>query len=290
MLIAYAKKGNYTNTQHINNTTQTHTIFKNDEVRMHNAQRYHHTNCMQRQDALNSILEYQHIFQWTPSGDDLLLDIGAGSGDVTFDYILPIIPIKSKIIASDKSREMIEYASKNFSHPRISYKKLDIENENDVNELLKTFGQFHHVTSFCCLHWAMKQYDVMENIFHLLCPGGDLLITICQHHPLYEHYADMSELPRWSKYRSDMKKSTTPYFRNDDPEKELFLRLERAGFVDINVVLKYRCHPFDSQVFIGEQIFLYNSSPDKRLNDFISVVPFCRRLGCDIGKHRNILV
>lgn len=257
MLTAYAKKGNYTNVihHHTNNTTetpQTHAVFKNGEVRMHNAKRYHETNCMQRKDALDTILEYQNIFQWTQKGDDSLLDIGTGSGDVTFDYILPALPATSRIIASDKSLEMIKYASENFSHPRITYEKLDIESENDVNEVLKKFGQFHHVTSFCCLHWALKQYDVMENIFHILQPGGDVLITICQHHPLYEHYADMSELSKWSKYRPDMKKSTTPYFRNDNPEKELFLRMERAGFVDINVVLKRRTHLFDSQVFIGE--------------------------------------
>lgn len=261
MLTAYAKKGNYTNViHHTNNTTetpQTHAVLKNGEVRMHNAKSYHETNCMQRKDALDTILEYQNIFQWTQKGDDSLLDIGMGSGDVTFEYILPVLPATSRIIASDKSLEMIKYASENFPHPRITYEKLDIENENDVNEVLKKYGQFHHVTSFCCLHWALKQYDVMENIFHLLQPGGDILITICQHHPLYEHYADMSELPKWSKYRPDMKKSTTPYFRNDNPEKELLLRMERAGFVDINVVLKRRTHPFDSQVFIGEHSLFF---------------------------------
>lgn len=254
MLTVYARKRNYIHTQNIITTTKTHRVLKEDEVRMHNAKRYHETNCMQRKDALDTILEYQNILQWSPNGDDSVLDIGAGSGDVTYDYILPVLPRKAQIIASDKSLEMIEYARKNFSHPRITYAKLDIENENDVNEILKRFGQFNHITSFCCLHWALSQYDVMENIFHLLKPGGDILITICQHHPLYEHYADMSEVLKWSKYRHDMKKSTTPYFRKENPENELFLRLEHAGFVDINVVLKHRCHPFDNQVFIGEQI------------------------------------
>lgn len=256
MLTAYAKKGNYTNTQHTK-TSQTLAVLKNDEVRMHNAKKYHETNCMQRKDALDTIMEYQYIFRWTTEGEGSLLDIGAGSGDVTYDYILKMVPQKTRIIASDKSHEMIEYARKNFSHPRITYEKLDIESDNDVNDLLRKFGKFHHITSFCCLHWAMNQYEVMENIFYLLKPGGDVLMTICQQHPIYEHYADMSELPKWSKYRPDMKKSTTPYFRNENPEKELFKRMERAGFVDINVVLKRRCFPFDSQVFIGEHNFFF---------------------------------
>lgn len=251
MLVAYAKKGNHINTHSTNKTQADASTI--DEVRMHNAKCYHETNCMQRKDALDTILEFKRVFQWTPDGDDSLLDIGSGSGDVTYDYILTNVPPNTPIIGSDKSLEMIDYATLNFSHPRITYTKLDIESENDVNEVLRKFGQFRCITSFCCLHWAMKQYIVMENIFHLLQPGGEVLMTICQHHPLYEHYADMSELPKWSTYRPDMKKSTTPYFRNENPEKELYMRLERAGFVDISVELKRRHFPFDNQVFIGEQ-------------------------------------
>ncbi|KAG4074696.1 hypothetical protein HA402_008794 [Bradysia odoriphaga] len=254
-LVAHAKKGNNTNTHIDTNFTHTHRVpLKIDEVRMHNAKLYHKTNCMQRKDALDTITEYQGIFQWSPKGDDILLDIGTGSGDVTHDYILQIMPQKSQIVASDKSQEMIDYASVNFSHPQISFAKLDIESENDVNEVLRQYGQFQHITSFCALHWAPKQYVVMENIFSLLKPGGDILITICQHHPMYEHYADMSEISKWSPYRPDMKRSTTPYFRNENPEKELYIRLERAGFVDINVVLKRRLFHFDSQVFLDSTV------------------------------------
>ncbi|KAJ6635102.1 Juvenile hormone acid O-methyltransferase [Pseudolycoriella hygida] len=239
------------------NCTHNHTKNRTkitDEVKMHSAKRYHETNCMQRKDALDTILEYESIFRWTPEGNDTLLDIGCGTGDVTMDYIVPMAPPGSRIVAGDKSIEMVEYASTNFPHPRITYEELDIEKENHVNEILKKYGQFQHITSFCCLHWAMNQYEIMENIFNLLQPGGEVLMTVFQHHPLYEYYADMSENPKWSLYRPEMKISTSPYFRNENPEKELFLRIERAGFVDINVVLKERMYPFDSQVFIDSTV------------------------------------
>lgn len=41
---------------------------------MYNAKSYHESNRMQRQDALDTIVEFQHIFQWTPQGHDCLLD------------------------------------------------------------------------------------------------------------------------------------------------------------------------------------------------------------------------
>ncbi|KAG4074697.1 hypothetical protein HA402_008795 [Bradysia odoriphaga] len=112
MLVAYAKTGNNTN----RHNTQTNTL-RIDEARMHNAKCYDATNCMQRKDALDIITEYQGIFQWSPKGDDILLDIGTGSGDVTHDCILQIMPQKSQIVASDKSQEMIDYASVHFSLP-----------------------------------------------------------------------------------------------------------------------------------------------------------------------------
>ncbi|XP_037041110.1 uncharacterized protein LOC119077868 isoform X2 [Bradysia coprophila] len=253
-LIAYAKKGNQTSMH----DTETITL-RIDELRMHNAKRYHATNCMQREDALDIITEYQRIFQWLPKADDCLLDIGSGCGDITHDYILPILPQKSKIVASDKSQEMVDFASAHFSHPRISFAKLDIESENDVNDVLREYGQFKRITSFFALHWAPKQYLVMENIFSLLQAGGNILLTLLHEHPVFEHYVDMCERPEWSPYRPDMEASTTPYFRDENPEREMFLLLERAGFVDINVVLKKRLYHFDSQVF---------------LDSIIAVVPF----------------
>ncbi|XP_037041112.1 uncharacterized protein LOC119077870 [Bradysia coprophila] len=251
MLIAFAKKGNQTSMHNIGPVP-----INIDDVRMHNAKCYHETNCMQRKDALDTITEYQYrgMFQWSPKGDDSLLDIGTGCSDITYDYILPIIPQNSQIVASDKSQAMLDYASLHFSHPRISFAKLDIESENDVNNVLREYGQFKRITSFFALHWALKQYVVMEHIFSLLQPGGEVLMTHIQNHPLFEHYADMSERPKWSPYRLDMKRFIAPYFRKENPEKELYMRVERAGFVDINIVLKKRIFHFDSQVFLDSII------------------------------------
>ncbi|KAG4074700.1 hypothetical protein HA402_008798 [Bradysia odoriphaga] len=251
MLVAYAKKRNHTNMHNIDVSPVPVNI---DEVRMYNAKRYHETNCMQRKDALDTITEYQGIFQWSPKGGDSLLDIGTGCSDITYDYILPIIPKNSQVVASDKSQEMLDYASVHFSHPRISFAKLDIESENDVNEVMRQYGPFKRITSFFALHWALKQYVVMEHIFSLLQPGGEVLMTHIQNHPLFEHYADMSERPKWSPYRVDMKRFIAPYFRKENPEKELYMRVERAGFVDIDIVLKKRIFHFDSQVFLDSII------------------------------------
>ncbi|KAG4075107.1 hypothetical protein HA402_013502 [Bradysia odoriphaga] len=303
MLIAYAKKENNTNTDI--NYTQTRRDYplQIDEVRMHNAKCYHDTNFMQREDALDTITEYQRFYQWSPKGNDYLLEIGIGCGDITYDYILPIIPQKTQIVASDKSQEMLDYARLNFSHPRISFAKLDIESENDVNDVLRKYGQFQHITSFFAIHWA-NQHLAMENIFRLLQPGGEVFMTLVQSHVLYEQYADIYDFPKWTPFKRDMIKTTSPYFRNESPEKELYRRMERAGFVDINIALKKRLCHFDSQLFIDsivpvvpfldkvseslkqEFIQIYNNKvmtmnlpapykSNKERNDGKTLIPFC---------------
>lgn len=226
---------------------------KKETMHLEQAKSYKETNCMQRKEAEDSLNEYASKIKWLPDGTDSLLHIGSRSGDVLFDYIFPLLPKNfKKIVGIEKSDAMVSYAVENYRHPKLFFEHADIANRHDVDKILTKFGQFDHVTTLCSLHWVMDQELAFKSIYDLLAPNGDILISMCQDHPLYQHYRDMMALEKWTDYRQEMLKSTSPYFTSTDPVKMLKNILEKAGFKDIQVELKdHQCH-FDKQVFIGK--------------------------------------
>ena len=121
---------------------------------MHAASLYQRANYVQRRDAQQILREYSHIIQWRLDGEDSVMDVGCGSGDVTIDFLQPLMPGNfQKLIGTDISKEMILHASKTYQNLNVSFEVLDIE-----AELADKFrNQFDHVTSFYCLHWVRNQ-------------------------------------------------------------------------------------------------------------------------------------
>lgn len=220
------------------------------------AKSYDETNCMQRKDAEDSLNEYASKIKWLPNGTDSVLHIGSRSGDVLFDYIFPLLPKNFKrIVGIDKSDTMVSYATENYRHPKLFFEQADIVDRRDIDKILREYGQFDHITTLCSLHWALNQELAFKNIFDLMAPNGDIFITMCQDHPLYQHYRDMMALEKWKNYRQQMVESTSPYFGSSDPVKMLKQTLEKAGFKDIMVEIKDRQFHYEKQVFIGKYIF-----------------------------------
>ncbi len=59
---------------------------------MNKADLYNKTNQAQRHDVRQVLQEYASQFKWRSDGCDSVLDAGCGSGDVTFNLLLPILP------------------------------------------------------------------------------------------------------------------------------------------------------------------------------------------------------
>lgn len=218
---------------------------------------YYETNGMQRKDAEDSLSECASKINWLPDGTDSVLHIGSRSGDVLFDYIFPLLPKNfKKLVGIDRSDAMVSYAIENYRHPKLFFEQADIVNRSDVDKILRKFGQFDHITTLCSLHWVLDQELAFKSIIDLLTPNGDIFITMCQNHPLYQHYRDMMTLGKWNNYRQEMVESTSPYFGSSDPVKMLKATLEKAGFKDIRVEMKDRQFHYDKQVFIGKYFFM----------------------------------
>jgi juvenile hormone acid methyltransferase len=128
---------------------------------MNNANLYKKSNVLQKRDAKLVIDEFSQIFNWQwHEGDDALLDIGAGCGDVLYELVIPKIPINTKVYGVDISKEMVKYANEHYANEYLKFLKVNIESDFLDSKMTPTLlkpESFNFITSFYALHWIQNQ-------------------------------------------------------------------------------------------------------------------------------------
>lgn len=211
---------------------------------MDKASLYRESNAKPRSQTREYINEFGDKLRWRSEGDDSLIDIGCGCGDVTTEFLLPILPSNFlRLVAVDKSSEMIAYARKHYSQPKVTYDVLDIAGD------LETFFTFHepfdHLTSFFCLQWVQNQRKVAENIYKLLKPNGDFLLWFLAKGSMYDAYEVLSKNPRWSAYLEDYENFLSPYQRSNNIVSDYTKIICEAGFVNFGIEVRDVHEEFD---------------------------------------------
>lgn len=113
---------------------------------MFNGELYRNINKVQRLVSKQIINDFSHMFQIRPDGRDSLLDVGCGTGDITADYILPVLPKQfSRLVGGDISESMLSVARKTVTNSKVSFEILDIERPID-NHIFST--PFDHIRRF----------------------------------------------------------------------------------------------------------------------------------------------
>lgn len=211
---------------------------------MNRAALYQRSNGLQRRDAKLVIDNFAQYMQWRPDGQDSLLDIGCGSGDVTIDYILPMLPRNfSRLVGIDLSEPMVRHAREQYPHPNIDFHTLDFD--GDIEKYISNTEPFDHITSFYCLHWLQNQQRAVQNIHRLLKPGGDCLLSLMTNCPLYDVYSRVAQYPEWAPYMADVNRFISPYHYSEEPCAEFTSMLAAAGFKEFTVKMRKRTHIFD---------------------------------------------
>lgn len=204
---------------------------------MNKAVLYKSSNGLQRRDAEQVLSEFSHLIRWREEKTDSLMDVGCGSGDVTIDFILPMMPKKfSRLVGTDLSQEMVEFASGRYVHPKISFSQLDIS--ADISTYIRSVDRFDHITSFYCFHWIQNQRRAVQNLYSLLLPGGDCLLVFLGKIPIFDIYKQMSQNARWSKYMTDVDEFVSPYQHSNDPADEFGSLLYESGFSEFSVEMR----------------------------------------------------
>jgi trans-aconitate methyltransferase len=105
-------------------------------------------------------------------GDEDVLDLGCGSGDVTAE-LTRAVP-RGSVVGIDSSADMIALAVSNFpadKYPNLSFRQLDARNLDYQNH-------FDVVFSNAVLHWIHDHRPVLDGIGRSLRPGGKTLIQM----------------------------------------------------------------------------------------------------------------
>lgn len=211
---------------------------------MNKAALYKRSNGLQRRDAKQTVDEFSHLLDWRPDGNDSLLDIGCGSGDVTIDILLPVMPMDfDRLVGVDLSQEMVEFARQQYRHPRISFEQFDLGVDVDKQQFCTE--PFDHITSFYCLHWVQNQEQAVKNIYKLLKPNGDMLLVFLAQNPIFEIYKQMASNKKWAKFMTDVDNFISPYQYSKNPTDQFRKLLYSTGFSDYTVEIREKFFIFE---------------------------------------------
>ncbi|KAM7299721.1 juvenile hormone acid O-methyltransferase-like [Ixodes scapularis] len=166
------------------------------------------TNNHQRAHNLQILDQLQASFM-DDTKEQQFLDVGCGTGDFTRDHLLPRCTPLERMVAVDVSEDMVEYAKKNFAHPKICYDVLDISG-NGVADFVKRYGQFDRVYSFHCLQRVTDQGAVLKNIAILLKPGGECLLLFGASSIIMRLNKMLATMDHWKKYRKVFENTIPP--------------------------------------------------------------------------------
>ena len=120
---------------------------------MDNAEIYHKSNSLAKRDALQCLEEYAQKIKWKNDGNTVL-DIGSGDGSVTTNILSKFLPSNcTRVVGSDKSEKMVQFANKHYATNLINFTILDIV--GDLPDELR--GNFDLIFSNYALHWITQQ-------------------------------------------------------------------------------------------------------------------------------------
>jgi len=224
---------------------------------------YAKSNTYQRNAVKNVLDEFAPFLNWRKDGSDTVLAVGCGSGDVTAELILPILPSEFDcLIGCDLSDKMVQHAQQHYSRSKVAFEKLDIR--DDVGDFLKKYGPFHHIVSFFCLHWVENKKEAISNIRKLLTPDGDCLLMFLISSNTIAVYDEMSKTQKWSKYMKDIELYIPPHQYVGNPIDDFQQICQSVGFAYSNVQIR-------------ESPYFYENYEEYK-NLYRSISPFLKRV------------
>ncbi|RZC33710.1 uncharacterized protein BDFB_004499 [Asbolus verrucosus] len=237
---------------------------------MNEASLYSKYNGLQKNDASFVIDNYLRLIQW--HNNENILDVGSGDGDVILELLLPKLPKNfNKFVGTDISEEMVQFAkSKCNNNSKIDFLRLDISSSNVPPEFHEYFD---HIFSFYCLHWVVEQRQALKNMFDMLKPGGDMLLTFLARNPIYDIYENMAKSNKWAPYMNNIKKYISPYHHLDNPENELENFLKKEGFISHLCRVEERSYTFPSFSVLSKSVSAVNpfikKLPENEIDNYI---------------------
>ncbi|XP_077529160.1 juvenile hormone acid O-methyltransferase-like [Haemaphysalis longicornis] len=187
-------------------------------------ERYASANSLQRRHN-NAVLDFcQSTFIQDTDDTTRILDVGSGTGDFTRDCLLPRCLPCQRMIGTDCSWDMVQYARQHSSHEKLEYHLLDIN--GDVTDFVRRHGRFDRLYSFYCIHWLKDPAIALKNIAELLTHKGEYLLLFSACHCPAAVWTLMAKMERWAKY-SDLLLEFVPDSHFMRSKQEQFSYMQR---------------------------------------------------------------
>ncbi|XP_069675146.1 juvenile hormone acid O-methyltransferase-like [Periplaneta americana] len=228
-----------------------------------NPDKYQKSQTLSMRDSEQIMSEYMGSMTWKPG--ERVLDIGCGPGSITAEILLPRLPEDIEVlVGADKSSDMLQLASSKYSHPKLEFLQLDLSKEIPADSKLRILG-FDKIFSFYCIHWIYDQRLAISNIYNLLRPGGEALVTIIARTSIIAAYIAQSKKTEWQSYVKDVEQTVAPYHHSEDPAEDFKIILKDVGFQIVDC--KWKELSFDFVTTSRMKEFVYG------INPFISRMP-----------------
>ncbi|KAF5299216.1 hypothetical protein FQA39_LY02389 [Lamprigera yunnana] len=179
-----------------------------------------------------------------------VMDVGCGPGNVTHDLIYPLFPKTiNELVAVDVSPKMIQYAKKTYNaNSKIKFTQMDISTDNIPKNY---YGHFDHITSFFCLNMIYDQRKAFSNIYNMLKPGGNLLLSCATDSVFYDIYKSMAEDEKWKMYCKHVKNAIPSTHFCNDVQSYFENHLKEVGFEAQLCLVENKLFCFDKKSFSG---------------------------------------
>lgn len=125
-------------------------------------EKYHKISAQQFEGALRILNRFEF------DGDERVLDVGCGSGKVTYDMKINFFP-NGSVVGTDKCPSMLDKANEEYpSIPELTFQQIDATKLNFDQE-------FDLAVSFNCFHWVKDINAMFTGIAQSLKPGGRVI-------------------------------------------------------------------------------------------------------------------
>jgi len=210
---------------------------------MFSAKTYFSNHSVQVQGVERLLQKFTPKMKWT--NQHKIIDIGCGPGDVTHNFLLPLIPTDGELVGVDICKSMIDIANNKYADSRSRYEVMDAT-KSEITE--KYTSYFDSAFSFYCMNWFQDQKSAMENIYSILKPGGNTLNFVVVDAINYLLFETLAESPKWFPYMLNFKEAISPYRSSADPVSDIRNLMLDVGFQVEECCFELQTYTFQSKL------------------------------------------
>ncbi|GFT93795.1 uncharacterized protein NPIL_8221 [Nephila pilipes] len=199
--------------------------------------------------ASDFVTKCKNEFKWEDLSKDTVMDVGCGYNFYCSRAILHQFPNLGRLIALDKHPSVImrrrQFKDEMFENKIMSKRVQRCSADIEIRDSLQPYkGSIDKVVSRYVFNQIENKELAIENIYHLLKPGGDAALLFWLDNPMCAWYSKIISMKKWSKYIDTSK--LIPTYLPGKLEKDYYKNvMQSVGFQEvrseiINIPLVYR--------------------------------------------------